>query len=196
MSMKYGRKIDEILVILIILEYGVCEMTVSKLTVSEALRFANHDYLNQLHLIQMNLDLGRVDEAKKVIFDQSEHCKILSNINRLQLTKTVEWLHTLCWRYPALQLNMTSDVSTPIHSKYDEAIVQYLENTIIHVYDKLDPYEEHQLLLNIETYEDKWNISFHLKGKWEQSPFSIEQNIFNVETYEQTNTSWKYVLHV
>lgn len=40
-------------------------MTVSKLTVSEALRFANHDYLNQFHLIQMNLDLGRVDEAKK-----------------------------------------------------------------------------------------------------------------------------------
>ncbi|MGN7476772.1 Spo0B domain-containing protein [Solibacillus silvestris] len=171
-------------------------MTVSKLTVNEVLRYANHDYLNQLHLIQMNLDLGRVDDAKKVIFEQSEHCKMLSNINRLQITETVEWLHTVHWRYPAFQLHMTSDVSAPIQGKYDEAIVQYLENTIIHVYGTLDPYEEHQLQLNIEAHENKWNISFHLTGKWEQTPYSIEQNIFNVDTYEQTNTSWKYVIHM
>lgn len=171
-------------------------MTVSTLTVSEALRYANHDYLNQLHLIQMNLDLGRVEDAKKVIFEQSEYCKMLSNINRLQLINTIEWLHTIQWRYPAFQLQMTSDVSAPIHTKYDEAIVQYLENTIIHVYDALDPYEEHQLQLNIEAEENKWTILVHLTGKWEQFPFSIEQTIFNVDTYEQTNTSWKYVLHM
>ena len=171
-------------------------MTGSKLSVTEALRYANHDFLNHLHLIQMNLDLGRVDDAKKVIFEQSEHCKMLSNINRLQLPNTMEWLHTVQWRFPAIQLQMDSDVNAPVESKYDEAITQYLENTIIHVYDTLDPYEEHKLQLSIETKENKWNISFHLTGKWEQSLFSIEQNIFGVETYEQTNTSWKYVLHM
>ena len=169
-------------------------MVVSKLTVSEALRYANHDYLNQLHLIQMNLDLGRVDDAKHVILQQSEHCKTLSNINRLGLIDTVEWLHTVHWRYPALQLQLSSHVQAAIDAKYDEAIVQYLEKTIIHVYDVLDPYTEHQLQLNIEADDKEWSITFHLNGKWRMTPFSIEHTIFEVKTYEQTDTEWKYVV--
>jgi stage 0 sporulation protein B (sporulation initiation phosphotransferase) len=171
-------------------------MTVSNLSVSEALRYANHDFLNHLHLIQMNLDLQRVDDAKKVIEQLSEHCKILSNVSRLMLPQTVEWLQTVNWRYPALQMQMTSDVLAPVNVKYDEIIVQYLENTIIHVYDVLDPYEEQQLQLNIEASDKECQISFHLKGKWKQSRFLTEQNILNVETLEETNTTWKYVIHI
>ncbi|MEK4627867.1 MAG: Spo0B domain-containing protein [Solibacillus sp.] len=171
-------------------------MTVSNLTVSEALRYANHDFLNHLHLIQMNLDLQRVDDAKKVIEQLSEHCKMLSNVNQLKLPQTVEWLQTVNWRYPALQMQMTSDVLASVNAKYDGAIVQYLENTIIHVYDVLDPYEEQQLQLDIEANGKDCQITFHLKGKWQQSCFLTEQNIFNVETLEETNTSWKYVIHI
>lgn len=169
-------------------------MVVSKLTVSEALRYANHDYLNQLHLIQMNLDLGRVEDAKKVILQQSEHCKIQSNINRLGLKNTVEWLQTVQWRYPALQLQLISDVQASIKEEYDEAIVQYLEKTIIHVYDALDPYTMHQLQLNIEANDKEWSITFHLSGNWQMTPFPIEETIFEVKTYEQTDTIWKYVV--
>ena len=42
------------------------------LTVNEVLRYANHDFLNQLHLIQMNFDLGRVEEAKMIINEISD----------------------------------------------------------------------------------------------------------------------------
>lgn len=171
-------------------------MTVPKLTVNEVLRYANHDFLNYIHLIQMNLDLERVDEAKKVIKQLSEQCKMLSNVNRLKLPKTLEWLQTLNWRYPALQMQMTSQVLNAVNIKYDEAIVQYLEKTIIHVYDGLDPYEEQELQLNIEANEKDCHITFHLKGKWQHSCFSTEHTIFNVETYEETETSWKYALHI
>lgn len=171
-------------------------MTVQLLTVNEALRYANHDFLNHVHLIQMNLDLQRVDEAKKVIEQLSEHCKVLSNVNRLQLTKTVEWIQTVNWRYPAVQMELVSHVLAPVNSEYDEAIVQYLENTIIHVYDMLDPYEEQQLQLNIEANEGDCHITFHLTGKWQQSLFHTEQNILNVETIVQTDTSWHYAIHI
>lgn len=40
-------------------------MNNQSLTISEVLRFANHDYVNQLQLIRMNLDLGRIEESKK-----------------------------------------------------------------------------------------------------------------------------------
>ncbi|UZM98521.1 Spo0B domain-containing protein [Lysinibacillus sp. MHQ-1] len=42
-------------------------MNNQSLTISEVLRFANHDFVNQLQLIRMNLDLGRVDESKELI---------------------------------------------------------------------------------------------------------------------------------
>ena len=41
-------------------------MNNQSLTISEVLRFANHDYVNQLQLIRMNLDLGRIDESKNL----------------------------------------------------------------------------------------------------------------------------------
>ena len=171
-------------------------MAVPNLSVNEALRYANHDFLNHLHLIQMNLDLERVDEAKKVIEQLSEHCKMLSNVNRLMLPKTVEWLQTVNWRYPALQMQMKSHVLAPVNSKYDEAIVQYLEKTIIHVYGSMSPYEEQQLFVNIETHEKDCIITFHLIGKWEQSSFSTESNSLHVETMEESDTSWKYRIHI
>ena len=40
-------------------------MMEQSLTVREVLRYANHDFLNHLHLIKMNLDLGRIEEAKE-----------------------------------------------------------------------------------------------------------------------------------
>ena len=171
-------------------------MTVKSLTVNEALRYANHDFLNHLHLIQMNLDLQRVNEAKETIAQLSEHCKMLSNINQLKLPKTVEWLQTVSWRYPAIQLCLSSQVAVQVNSKYDEAIVQYLENTIIHAYESLDPYEQQQLQLRIESNEKQCQFTFQLTGKWQQLLFDTEQNILNVKTYEQTDTSWKYVLSI
>lgn len=171
-------------------------MTVKSLTVNEALRYANHDFLNHLHLIQMNLDLQRVDEAKEKIAQLSDHCKILSNISQLKLPKTVEWLQTVNWRYPAIQMCLSSHVAARVNSKYDEAIVQYLENTIIHVYDSLDPYEQQQLQLNIESNAEQCQFTFHMTGKWQHTRFHTAQNILNVKTYEQTDTSWNYVLSI
>lgn len=171
-------------------------MTVKSLTVNEALRFANHDFLNHLHLIQMNLDLQRVNEAKETIAQLSEHCKMLSNINQLKLPKTVQWLQTISWCYPAMQTCLSSHVTASVNSKYDEAIVQYLENTVIHVYESLNPYEQQELQISIESNEKQCDIIFHLTGKWEHSLFHTEQKILNVKTYEHTDTSWKYVLSI
>lgn len=42
-------------------------MKTSTLSVNDVLRFANHDYMNQIQLLKMNLDLGRIEEAKSLI---------------------------------------------------------------------------------------------------------------------------------
>ncbi len=165
------------------------------LTVNEIIRFANHDFMNQLQLIKMNLDLGKVEEAKSIIERASENCKTVSNINNLQLPKTIEWLQTLHWKYPAFELKIESNVTVPVDMKKDEQIVEYLEKTVIHVYDHLDPYTEQQLFINLDSDENGFKLTFDLKGKWEEHLFSHQElNNLKVETYEQSNVSWKYVL--
>ncbi|MBD8026821.1 Spo0B domain-containing protein [Ureibacillus sp. Re31] len=171
-------------------------MKTLSLSVNEVLRFANHDYMNQLQLIKMNLDLGRVEEAKKIIEQISEQCKTLSNINKLKLPKTVEWLQTIQWRYPAFQVTLKSNVTSPVDMKKDEQIVEYLEKTVIHVYDNLDPFTEHELTIQIESNESAFHLTFDLIGKWDTHLFEHEVTHLNVQTYEQTTRQWKYALNI
>ncbi|HWK24318.1 MAG TPA: Spo0B domain-containing protein [Ureibacillus sp.] len=173
-------------------------MKTSTLSINDVLRFANHDYMNQIHLIKMNLDLDRVEEAKSIIERLSEHSKTLSNINYLKLPKTVEWLQTIQWRYPAFDSSIISNVTFPVDMKKDEQIVEYLEKTVIHVYDTLDPFTEQQLEITIESNDSSFNLLFDLKGKWEVDLFDNhnENNNLKVQTYVQTNEQWKYALSI
>ncbi len=172
-------------------------MNTSTLSINDVLRLANHDYMNHIQIIKMNLDLGRVEEAKSIIEKLSEQSKILSNINKLKLPKTVEWLQTIQWKYPAFDISIKSNVTVPIDMKKDEQIVEYLEKTVIHVYDNLDPFTEQQLDISIESNEKHFTLLFDLKGKWEGHLFDHEENNnLKVQTYEQTSNVWKYALSI
>lgn len=163
------------------------------LTVSEALRFANHDFLNQLHLIQMYLDLQHVDEAKQVIQRVAEQSKMLSNVNKLGLPKTIEWLQTVSWRYPAWQVTLSSNVQQAANELLDSHIVQYLENTVIHLEEALDPYMEQALSILVECHAGSFFIEVHFRGQWEAAQFNKETKL-TVHVLEETNNSWHFIL--
>lgn len=165
------------------------------LSITNVLRFANHDFVNHLHLIRMNLDLGNVEEAKKIIFNISEEYRQFSNMNQLHLPKTIEWLLTSRWRFPALQISIDSNVEKRVNADVDDALVQYLENTVIHVYDELDPFTEQNLNVKIQSDENKFKLEFNLQGLWNIGEFQQnEGKNLDVQTIEETNTSWIYVL--
>lgn len=163
------------------------------LTVSEALRFANHDFLNQLHLIQMYLDLQHVDEAKQLIWQIAEQSKMLSNVNKLGLPKTIEWLQTISWRYPAWQVTLSSDVEQAADELLDSHVIQYLENTVIHLHEALDPYTEQELSITVECHANSFLIDVQFKGQWEATQFNKETKL-TVQTIEETNNSWHFIL--
>ncbi|MEC1178340.1 Spo0B domain-containing protein [Metasolibacillus meyeri] len=170
-------------------------MTIKPLTINEVLRFANHDFLNQLNLIQMNLDLQRIEEAKQIIKDIANDSKMLSNINKLQLPRTSEWLQTFAWRFPAIELKLYSDVKQAVNQPtLDETIVQYLENTVIHIYDGLDAYAEHQLQIVTKSDTAQFQLIFHLTGNWEQTPLLKEIEHMCIDMIEVTQNSLHYIL--
>ncbi|HWL13312.1 MAG TPA: Spo0B domain-containing protein [Ureibacillus sp.] len=172
-------------------------MKTSTLSINDVLRLANHDYMNHIQLIKMNLDLGRHEEVKSIIEKLSEQSKTLSNINKLKLPKTVEWLQTIQWKYPAFEVTLNSNVTVPVDMKKDEQIVEYLEKTVIHLYDHLDPFTEQQLDISIESNDAQFTLLFDLDGKWDGHLFNHEENNnLKVQTYEQTNSKWKYALSI
>ena len=188
--MKY-EQLQTKVVILNLVVIGVVSLKKTTLTLQEALRFSNHDLLNHLHLIRMNLDLNRVDEAKKIIDDIAESCKSYSMTNKLGLTKTALWLQTFKWQYPAITLQLHCDIHSPVAQTWDETIEQYLEKTIIHVYDKLDPFEEQTMNIHIASNEEDFSMNVHLAGHWEVEPLQIDSNL-HVQWHEWSNRSCRF----
>ncbi len=166
-------------------------MEKTTLTLQEVLRHSNHELLNHLHLIRMNLDLNRVDEAKKIIDDIAESCTSYSMTNKLGLTKTALWIQMFKWRYPAIILQLHCDIESPVEQIWDGTIEQYLEKTIIHIYDKLDPFEAHMMKLHISSKVNRFSMVVHLTGHWEAEALKIDSNL-HVQWHEWTDRSCRF----
>ncbi|MGX9135404.1 Spo0B domain-containing protein [Rummeliibacillus sp. JY-2-4R] len=167
------------------------------LTINEVLRFANHDFLNQLQLIKLNLDLGKTEAAKESIEQSANQCKNFFAINRLGLPKTIDWIHTLGWRHPNLKCTIQSMIEHEIDIELDDAICNYLEQSVAHIYSSLDPFTEQQLQLQIYSTQSQFEISFHLIGHWnEKTVFnqSIEHPLLAIEDEQYSEKEWQYVI--
>ena len=94
--------------------------SLKELTSSELLRMANHEFLNQLHLIKMNLDLERIDEAKAIIEQYVNKSKAYSSLNRLSLPKTTEWIRIFPYRYSAIELKLKTNIIVAQNMQKDD----------------------------------------------------------------------------
>ena len=174
---------------------GVSGSMGQSLTVKDVLRFTNHDFLNHLHLIKMNLDLGRIEEAKELINEISEQCRSFSGIGKIGLPKTVEFLQTLKWRYPEFQVALSSDIAEALEEQWDELLVRYLEDTVIHVHERLDAFSEQYMAIDVTGAADQWKMTVHFTGRFTEIPhFHTETDACYVETLEQTAVSFKIVM--
>lgn len=166
-----------------------------ELSIPEIIRHLNHEFLNKVNLIQMYIDLGKIEESKKIIRDMAEHCKVVSNIHQLKCPKLITWIETFTFNFPAIRFKIKSNVKQPIPIQLDEKIEEYLNRSVCHVYEEIDPYMEHNLTLTIDSDKDQFAIHFDLNGNWNAPKFNTK-NIedFIVETFEETNQTWKFVI--
>ena len=165
-----------------------------QLTVNETLRFAKHDFLNDLQIISMNLQLGKVDEAKQWIDQISMKLQKQSLLHKLSLPLTTEWLLTVKWRYPEFQFTITNEPMNRIslHEDVDMQIVFYLEETMIQLQKNIDPYEEQMIFIRFKQVEGSLHLQVEAQGKWQaqlQLPRPEPYFIF----IEKENSETKYV---
>ncbi|ANU11297.1 sporulation protein [Planococcus antarcticus DSM 14505] len=135
------------------------------MTVAQSLRHARHDYLNELQLIKLNLDLGRLQEAQVIIRSHAEAAMHASRLSDIGLPLTEEWLLTANWRFPECCFHVEClAVKAPSH--LDAAFRRFLESFVETAKERLDSYQAfHGTILLISTTAS-FEMNITCPGNW------------------------------
>lgn len=168
-------------------------MTEKPFSVNEALRFARHDFLNQLQLIKMNIDLARLEEAKSAIDHYTEEVKSFYELSKLDLPLTFEWLQTANWRFPAFQVNITSHIEIKCNPLLDVKILDVLEEATKLLHKGLNPFTEQELHIQIVCTTSEFKLTFEASGEWEPLKQEISHAKQVTLTHEcKTTKNWRF----
>ncbi|WP_335869212.1 Spo0B C-terminal domain-containing protein [Bacillus sp. 2205SS5-2] len=106
-------------------------------TVEETLRHARHDFMNQLQLVKGNLDLDRVNTAKKIIDNIVLEAQKQSHLSALKSPQFTQWLLTYNWashaiqlEYELLELEMSTLIKVDDYFPWFSSFFQQLEENV------------------------------------------------------------------
>ncbi|MER2262258.1 MAG: Spo0B domain-containing protein [Psychrobacillus sp.] len=166
-------------------------MNPKNITINEVLRHSMHDFLNNMHLIQMNLDMGRPEEAKQLIHRYSQKCAQFFDLNNLGLLKTNEWLQTFPITYSQMTLEIQTSMAKRGLEMFDYELESILDRFVQAIYPKLQGYQEQILKVHILS-DELLEVIIEVNGDW--SPFSwIEYSNHELFTIERLNNTEGYL---
>lgn len=134
-------------------------------TVAQALRHARHDFMNELQLIQMKLDLGREQEVKSIIRSHAEAAVQFSRLSALGMPDTEEWLVTADWRFPEFHFQLEC-LAEKGAVAMDGSIAEWLELIFIHLKLNIDAFAENSCRAIIKEEQHVFELELELNGHW------------------------------
>lgn len=149
-------------------------MDVSK-SVVQSLRHARHDFLNELQLIGMYVDLGQPEKAKAIIRAHAEAAVHMSRLAGLKMPIMEEWLLLSKWRYPELAIHIECTAQAGV-ARMDEAFARLLENFAETVRLQLDPFVEYVCTISIWNENESLAMKISLNGNWQD--LQLPGNLF------------------
>lgn len=139
-------------------------MRKEQLTVVEALKFARHDFLNELQLVLMHIDFGDVAKAKQAIVNTTEEMRQASMLQTLGLPETEKWLLTFDWVYTAFRKKLSCTIENGDRKADDAKVVAYLERIFQEVEAVLDPVFEYEVSFDVEASSSDWSVRITING--------------------------------
>ncbi|WP_342543396.1 Spo0B domain-containing protein [Paenisporosarcina sp. FSL H8-0542] len=168
-------------------------MTEKTFSINEALRFARHDFLNQLQLIKMNIDLARLEDAKAAIDHYSTEAKAFYELSKMDLPRTTEWLQTANWRFPGFQVSISNNIESDCNLLLDEQVQDVLEQTTKLLHEQLNPYTEQLLHIHIVCNPTTFKLTFDANGEWEPIQQELSKESQVSLTHEcKTTKNWRF----
>lgn len=166
----------------------------SKITVPEALRLANHDFLNRLQMIMMYNELDKKQQCQMYIAKAVQEMQVVSTINRAGAQHLAEWLLTVAWRYKQFAVTLTSTVEATA-TIAEQAIIAYLDTALAAVAIQVDNYQPHYLTIDYAVTQTSVTVAVQCKGQW-QCPIQLtEKNErFTVKIKQSSATELEFDL--
>jgi len=166
----------------------------SKLTTAEALKFARHDFLNELQLVLLYIDLDKLPEAKQKILEATNRMREVALLERLGLPAVEIWLTTFDWLYGAFTKTMTCTIASGIREADDVEVATYLERMFREVEKTLDSHSEYETQIDVQATAVSWSITITVHAQMKNN--LLEQvalgNITVKETHSQNQ--WTFTI--
>lgn len=139
-------------------------MANKQLTVAEVLKFTQHDFLNKLQLILMNIDFDNVSEARQAVMNATEEIRHQSRLAQLGLPETAQWLVSFGWLYPAFQETLTCTCKAGTRTTDDQEVVAFLNSVFSEVEKTLDATIEYSTDIDVISTSTEWAITMTISG--------------------------------
>lgn len=164
---------------------AVIQVAEDGLEMLEALKFARHDFLNELQLILLYLDLDKEAEARAKILEYTKSMRQFAMLERLRLPKLESWLMTFSWRYSSFTTQLSSDIVAGNRASEEDIVVDYLNQVMADVEKAINPMVDYELNLTVTATTESWSVTIRLDGALEKKPaiphilsdYSAEENV-------------------
>ncbi|MCZ2258403.1 Spo0B domain-containing protein [Sporosarcina sp. G11-34] len=136
----------------------------SRLTTLDALKFSRHDFLNELQLVLMYIDLGEPLKAKKAILNATNDIRQVSMLGKLGLPETEQWISTFSWMYTAFQTKLSCTIESGVRKVDDLAVASYLAYVFSDIQELLDASFEYEASIEVRATSTDWLIDITIQG--------------------------------
>lgn len=160
--------------------------------VNELLRAVHHDMLNRLQVMQMNLDLGRTDQVRRLIEDYSLRCQHFFQLNNAGFHQMNNWLETVHIHHPEIKVTYEVEGVQKASPDQDAELVQMFGAFLQQMKERFTDYHDQLIHVRFEMHETL-KVHVHFVGNWaDLQGISCDPDaIFETHVVEYTKTSLK-----
>ncbi|MBB4825837.1 stage 0 sporulation protein B (sporulation initiation phosphotransferase) [Sporosarcina luteola] len=137
-------------------------MDTKDFTVTEALKFARHDFLNELQLILLHIDLNNTEEARKAIQGATGRLRSMAMLERLRMPSVEKWLNTFDWVHTEFSKRIECDIVAADRLVDDQEVAACLEYVIRSLAAVLSPLDDYGLVIHVTATKSEWQIQLIL----------------------------------
>ncbi|MDW0109626.1 Spo0B domain-containing protein [Sporosarcina aquimarina] len=162
-------------------------MKKSELTVRDAVKFARHDFLNELQLILMHIDLDNAADARTKILDTTERMRKEAHLSGLGLPALETWILTFDWNQAVYTKHLDTNIGSSATTRKadDQVIVTFLNKLFLELENNTDPFNENIVDIVVSASEADWKVTLTLPGQTAPIEWSpAEEDDWTAELYK------------
>jgi len=163
-----------------------------QLEINKVLRAFNHDTLNRLQVMQMNLDLGRTEEVRRLIENYSLRCQYFFKLNNAGFKQSNNWLETIHMYHPELKTTYEVKGDLKATESQDREMVEVFQTFVRQMKQRFTGYHDQLMHVSFDM-EKPMEICIQFVGNWSDlEGITCERDAeFITEVQEYTKTSLK-----